>query len=184
MNLQQYRECASKTESIPSDISIDINNLTAILQIIEIASNMLDKYKKQMFYKREMSENIINNGLNEINRIVWNHQADTESLTISDQKVIRMLHSMVGTITETGGEIAPLITQLIQTGDTDIVNLKEEYGDVVWYIDRGLDAVGQTIDQCLDVNIEKLSARYPNGFFENIRANVRDLEVERTILEQ
>ena len=58
----------------------------------------------------------------------------------------------------------------------------EECGDLMWYMSVALDALGYDYKQVMDRNIEKLSARYKNGFTKEAAVN-RDLETERDILE-
>ena len=67
--------------------------------------------------------------------------------------------------------------------DLDKVNLREEAGDLLWYISIMLDVLGTTYEECMQINIEKLAARYPNKFTEE-DAIKRDLKKERKILEQ
>jgi hypothetical protein len=46
----------------------------------------------------------------------------------------------------------------------DRERLVDEAGDVLWYLDRALLAVGATLDDALAANVAKLRARHPNGF--------------------
>ena len=65
----------------------------------------------------------------------------------------------------------------------DWVNVKEEVGDLMWYIANFCRANGFDLEEIMQTNIYKLAARYPNKFSEN-RANNRNLSVEREILEK
>lgn len=68
-------------------------------------------------------------------------------------------------LTGEAGEVADLIKKHIGQGhplDTD--DVLDECGDVLWYIAHTLDAVGRTMDECMEHNIAKLKARYPEGF--------------------
>lgn len=40
----------------------------------------------------------------------------------------------------------------------------EEVGDVLWYADRYLWLIDATMEDCFEANVEKLRARYPDGF--------------------
>ena len=42
--------------------------------------------------------------------------------------------------------------------------LIKEMGDVAWYLALGCDALGVTLEDVLRLNIDKLKARYPDGF--------------------
>lgn len=94
----------------------------------------------------------------------------------------RLLHGMFGICSESG-EIADHYKRVVFYGKPlDPVNLKEELGDVMWYIAITCDQLGITIEDVMAANIAKLEKRYEGGFTENKAVN-RDLEAERTILE-
>ena len=91
-------------------------------------------------------------------------------------------HMVFGLVTETA-ELADILKKYMAYGkDIDWTNFREEMGDIMWYI-AGL-CVFNDIDmgQILDQNIAKLEARYGDKFTED-KANYRDLDNERTILE-
>ena len=50
----------------------------------------------------------------------------------------------------------------MESGNSD--NLKEELGDVLWYVAITATAVGATLDDVMSANVLKLLKRYPNGF--------------------
>lgn len=54
----------------------------------------------------------------------------------------------------------------------DLEHLKKECGDVMWYIAMICEACGFNLDDVMQTNIDKLIARYPNGF-DSYRANHR-----------
>lgn len=55
--------------------------------------------------------------------------------------------------------------------ELDIVHLKKELGDVCWYIALTCEAFGWDLDEILQMNIDKLSARYHGGSFSEQAAN-------------
>lgn len=46
----------------------------------------------------------------------------------------------------------------------DEFHMKRELGDVAWYLAAAAEALGVKLTDIFDMNIEKLEARYPNGF--------------------
>lgn len=95
---------------------------------------------------------------------------------------LRLLHAAMGLCTETG-ELQDAIKKFIFYGkEHDLVNLREEAGDILWYMAILLDVLGASFEQVMEKNIEKLKARYGEKF-SNERANERDLQHERSILE-
>ena len=66
--------------------------------------------------------------------------------------------------------------------ELDLVNVKEEIGDLLWYIAIMLNVLDTDFETVMRTNIAKLKARYPDKFTEE-KATHRDLNKERQILE-
>ena len=95
---------------------------------------------------------------------------------------IDLLHAAIGMQTE-AAEFSDMLKKHIFYGKPlDKVNLKEELGDQLWYIAMALRALDTTFEAVMERNIEKLKARYPDKFTEELAEN-RDLDKEREILE-
>jgi NTP pyrophosphatase (non-canonical NTP hydrolase) len=109
---------------------------------------------------------------------------DTEAISkrLSNIDTIRLIHASEGMQTESA-EFTDTIKKFLFYGKPlDIVNLKEELGDLLWYIAIACDTMGVSIEELMSVNIQKLKARYPEGFTEEKAIN-RDISEERKILE-
>ncbi|MGE5611659.1 MAG: nucleoside triphosphate pyrophosphohydrolase family protein [Bacillota bacterium] len=48
--------------------------------------------------------------------------------------------------------------------DQTKLKLREELGDLQWYLSQAADIVGATLEEIATENIEKLQKRYPHGF--------------------
>lgn len=70
------------------------------------------------------------------------------------------LHGMVGEI----GEIHSLFQKVYQGHEMDEDHLKKEVGDLLWFIAELCTAYGWKMEDVMELNIEKLKARYPEGF--------------------
>jgi NTP pyrophosphatase (non-canonical NTP hydrolase) len=106
----------------------------------------------------------------------------TPELRVRCAAVARLLHGGIGISTEIG-EFMDVLKRYIFYGKAiDHVNLVEELGDLVFYISVLANALGVSLEEIMQANIDKLRARYPNKFSEH-DAVVRDLEVERSVLE-
>lgn len=74
------------------------------------------------------------------------------------------------------GEFGDLVKKCLFQGKELNKQNKElmikELGDVMWYLAQGCMALGVTVDDVLQANIDKLEKRYPNGF-ETIRSEKR-----------
>lgn len=91
-------------------------------------------------------------------------------------------HGILGLVTE-AGELADALKKAHAYGKPlDEVNLREELGDVLWYLPLVCRALGTTLDEVAQLNIAKLRKRYPATFTEAHALN-RDLESERRVLE-
>ena len=94
-----------------------------------------------------------------------------------------LIHAMLGCVTELA-EIAEHVRDVL-TGEMpqDGVNLKEEFGDVLWYVALGPRFLQTDFGETFETNIAKLRARFPEKFTEAAAIN-RDLDAERAVLEQ
>lgn len=93
------------------------------------------------------------------------------------------LHMVLGMQTE-AAEIADVYKKNIAYGKPlDEVNIKEELGDLMWYVANLCTLNGWDLGEILQTNIDKLEIRYPEKF-SNENALNRDLEKERGILEK
>lgn len=72
-------------------------------------------------------------------------------------------HSLLGLCSEVG-ELHGLFQKELQGHKIDEVHAKKELGDVLWFVAEVATAFGWNLDEIAQMNIEKLSARYPNGF--------------------
>lgn len=68
-------------------------------------------------------------------------------------------------LTGEAGEAADLIKKYLHHGHgLNNDHLAKELGDVAWYIALGCEVIGITFEEVLQRNIDKLKARYPEGF--------------------
>ena len=54
----------------------------------------------------------------------------------------------------------------------DVEHLKREIGDIYWYLALMCDSFGFNLDEIMQINVDKLKVRYPEGF-DTYRANHR-----------
>ena len=91
------------------------------------------------------------------------------SLDEKGANIERLLTGAVG-INSEGGEIMEIVKKLIFQGkkwdDETVYHLKRELGDVMWYVIQCLIALDSSLDEVVDMNIDKLKKRYPGGEFE------------------
>jgi NTP pyrophosphatase (non-canonical NTP hydrolase) len=87
----------------------------------------------------------------------------------------RLLTAALGICAE-GGEFTEVVKKCVFQGkpmdEHTQYHLKRELGDICWYIAQACIALDISIEDVLYMNIEKLEARYPDGF-EAFRSNNR-----------
>jgi NTP pyrophosphatase (non-canonical NTP hydrolase) len=65
------------------------------------------------------------------------------------------------------GEVVDLIKKYLYNRNgkpLDIEKLKDELGDVCWYMAILLNTLGLSFEDCMHANMKKLVERHPNGF--------------------
>ena len=66
------------------------------------------------------------------------------------------------------GEVADMIKKVQFQGHAlDKEHIAKELGDVAWYLALTAQAIGYDLDTVLQMNVDKLRARYPDGFDAN-----------------
>lgn len=94
----------------------------------------------------------------------------------------RILHAAIGCVTESGEMLDALKKSIFYGKPLDVVNVKEEAGDLLWYLAILFDEVGTDFETEMTRVINKLQARFPEKFTED-NAFSRDLDTERKVLE-
>lgn len=100
---------------------------------------------------------------------------------LSDPRLARLLHAAIGLCTESGEIQDNLKRHIFYGTDIDEVNLKEELGDIMWYIAVACDTLGISLEEVMQKNVDKLKARF-GGQFTSEKAVSRDLEEEKAAL--
>lgn len=86
--------------------------------------------------------------------------AQTDKLTAREL----LLNSALGLCGESG-EVADLLKKYhFQGHNLDIDHVARELGDIAWYLAVGAYSIGYDLEKILQMNVDKLKARYPDGF--------------------
>lgn len=70
------------------------------------------------------------------------------------------LHGMPGEV----GELHSIYQKVYQGHTFDEEHAKKELGDLLWFVAEYCTAMGWNLDDIMQMNIDKLRARYPEGF--------------------
>ena len=75
-----------------------------------------------------------------------------------------LINGVMGLCGEAGEAIDLVKKHLAQGHELDKEKLAKELGDVAWYLAETAHAIGYDLESILRMNIDKLRARYPEGF--------------------
>lgn len=75
-----------------------------------------------------------------------------------------LLNGVMGLAGESGECVDMMKKHLFQGHELDKEHIAKELGDVAWYIALSAYAMGYDLETILQMNVDKLSKRYPNGF--------------------
>ena len=86
-----------------------------------------------------------------------------------DADVPRLLTAALGLSAESG-EFTEVIKKIVLQGKPynkeNVFHLKRELGDICWYLAQACMALDTTFDEIIEMNVDKLKARYPGGEFD------------------
>jgi len=97
-------------------------------------------------------------------------------LEVEDADVPRLLTAALGMSAE-AGEFTEVVKKIILQGkpysEDNVFHMKRELGDICWYLAQACMALDTDFNEILQMNFEKLSARYPEGTFDVYRSENR-----------
>lgn len=100
----------------------------------------------------------------------------TELEATADADIPRLLTAALGMSAE-AGEFTEVVKKIVLQGksynEDNVFHMKRELGDICWYIAQACMALDTNFDEIMEMNYEKLSARYPEGAFHVYRSENR-----------
>ena len=86
-----------------------------------------------------------------------------------DADIPRLLTAALG-LTAESGEFTEVVKKIILQGkpynEENVFHMKRELGDICWYLAQACMALDTTFDEIIEMNVDKLKARYPGGEFD------------------
>ena len=86
-----------------------------------------------------------------------------------DCNLPQLLTAALG-LTAESGEFTEIVKKIILQGkpynEDNVFHMKRELGDICWYIAQACMALDTTFDEIIEMNVDKLKARYPGGSFD------------------
>jgi NTP pyrophosphatase (non-canonical NTP hydrolase) len=98
------------------------------------------------------------------------------SLEVEGFPTERLLTAAVGMSAE-AGEFTEIVKKMVFQGkpvnEENLFHLKRELGDIMWYVSQACIGLDISLEEVIQMNFEKLSARYPEGAFSIERSENR-----------
>ncbi len=89
----------------------------------------------------------------------------------------RILNGLMGLNGESGEAIDILKKHLFQGHKFDKEHIAKELGDIAWYLAVSADAIGYDLETILQMNVDKLKKRYPDGFKAELSINRNENDI-------
>jgi NTP pyrophosphatase (non-canonical NTP hydrolase) len=181
-----YQREAQNTKS--PDYHTDKVDPLALISLMHLVSTQIipdfDAVKKSLFYGKELpgrQDDLLVQALTRYKKILPyanpNNAHDMAATIPPD-----VIHAVLGIFTEAGELFENMTTAVEKQEFPDEVNLREEAGDLLWYLALLFDALGTTFEAEMARNNAKLRARFPDRFTQH-DAEHRDLIAEREVLQ-
>lgn len=165
MTPNEYQTLAARTLIDKPDFEIPQNNLSLIWHAIRQATltgDLADYLKKGIFHQHGFSHDELLKRLAQADTHLRAFGAINYAIPASDFRMM-LFWNVIGLIGESG-EIAALLTQYSSDADLDRARLIKELGDCLWYLTALCTKLDLALEDVMALNIEKLKARYPEGF--------------------
>ena len=76
------------------------------------------------------------------------------------------------------GELNDILKKWIfHEKNLDVEHTKKEIGDIMWYVAMMCESFGWNLDDILQMNVDKLKQRYPDGFDVELANHRKDNDV-------
>ena len=75
-----------------------------------------------------------------------------------------LINGCLGLAGESGETLDMIKKWVFHEKELDKEHLKKEIGDVMWYVAMICESAGFDLDDVMQTNVDKLKARYPEGF--------------------
>ena len=96
-------------------------------------------------------------------------EARIDELVANGADIPHLLTAALG-LTAESGEFTEIVKKILLQGKPfnkdNVFHMKRELGDICWYLAQACMALDTTFDEIIEMNVDKLKARYPGGEFD------------------
>ena len=91
-------------------------------------------------------------------------------LEVRDECNVSQLMTAALGMSAEAGEFTEVVKKIFLQGkpynEENVFHMKRELGDICWYLAQACMALDTTFDEVIEMNVDKLKARYPGGEFD------------------
>ena len=100
-----------------------------------------------------------------------------KKLNVDGLDIGGVLNGALGLAGEAGETLDMIKKWIFHEKELDIDHLEKELGDVMWYIAMICYSFGFDLDEIMQINVDKLKQRYPEGFDTELANHRADNDV-------
>lgn len=180
VGLDYIAETDKTASNVFTPENVGVIELTQVLAATIHAAQAMDKFKKALFRRRSREESGLEAfvpGEVTLQQMLYNMDHP------DDSPYDDLFHGIIGAITEVGEMAEILVDLLTVSKEPDQTNVREEIGDVLWYLSRLVKYSETSFLAEMRRNVAKLRERHGTGGFDKDRDITRDLAAEHEVLE-
>lgn len=188
MDMDTYIEKSSRTAApnYPVGRGLFETNLDLMIQLMDVVvtGHQADSSKRSLFYKtpnEELSERL-RNASRYLAEAMTKLEAKEDAIEIGDEE-FDFIHAALGIVSEVGELVEEFMLAKAEGRPMRTTNIKEEIGDVMWYLAMWMRHFKLRFEDCADSNIAKLTVRFPEKFTEDDAHN-RNIDKEMKAIEE
>lgn len=188
MDMNTYIEKSSRTAAPNYPIGRELfpNNLDVMIQLMDVVvtGHQADSSKRSLFYKtpNEKLSDRLREASKKLSEAMVKLESMPESIQLSNEE-FDFIHGAFGIASEVGEMVEEFLLSKAEGRPMNTTNIKEEVGDVMWYLAMWMRYFGLTFEDCADSNIAKLTVRFPEKFTED-NAHNRNIDEEMKAIEE
>lgn len=139
-----------------SKVFVELSEVTEVLKELNNKGTVNLSNKYWVYHALVDKCEVCNMTPNEYQNLAMRTAPDVERAALEDHAT----RGMSGEV----GEIHSLYQKIYQGHEFDKEHAKKEVGDLLWFIAEYCYAMGWKLEDVMQANIDKLRARYPEGF--------------------
>lgn len=174
MRGNKYQELALRTA--PKNLDSTQMLLNGALGLAGESSEVVDEIKNHLFHEHWLDRTHLTK---ELGDIFWYLAIASSALGVDLDDIFKaninkpsadlnytqmLLNGALGLAVKSGEIIDTVKKYLFQGHSLDKAYIIEKLGDIYGYLNIASDALGVDLDTIMQMNIDKLKARYPDGF--------------------